>query len=90
MGIIDILFNPLFQFHNGTIKTQLDEIADTISTNFNSIMVQLKLIFPVVLLIVVIYFNSIMVQLKRLRRSDINRLNEFQFHNGTIKTHRHL
>ena len=55
---------PLFQFHNGTIKTLRSAFSCIGLGNFNSIMVQLKLGDMIVSAKSVSYFNSIMVQLK--------------------------
>ena len=58
-----------FQFHNGTIKTQVRvDNHDILANNFNSIMVQLKREIPVTNLESFSHFNSIMVQLKQQGR----------------------
>ena len=59
-------------------------------TDFNSMMVQLKQSNRNRYHLPQPYFNSMMVQLKRNSQVIINRCIRFQFHDGTIKTHRHL
>ena len=59
-------------------------------SDFNSIMVQLKLTNEEGGIKTVQYFNSIMVQLKHVDVIVDGHFTIFQFHNGTIKTHQHL
>ena len=54
-------------------------------------MVQLKQTDAEHLHLIYIDFNSMMVQLKLITIERCTKiLNRFQFHDGTIKTHRHL
>ena len=54
---------------------------------FNSIKVQLKLLYLVHLLTILLNFNSIKVQLKLMRYANYPKdIVTFQFHKGTIKT----
>ena len=57
-----------FQFHYGTIKSQISSHIAFYKNHFNSTMVRLKDRRFVWLLIRIIYFNSTMVRLKVARR----------------------
>ena len=80
-------FDEQFQFHNGTIKSHKRHSNDEFPKNFNSIMVRLK---DEGVILAEFFnkanFNSIMVRLKGLINNiSILSLQQFQFHNGTIK-----
>ena len=56
-----------FQFHNGTIKTKNGHLHQHHQMDFNSIMVQLKLVGTHLLQWHIMNFNSIVVQLKLIK-----------------------
>ena len=62
----------LFQFHKGTIKTLLLPLCSSLSTNFNSIKVRLKLQGGTMGAPSPRHFNSIKVRLKRNNQGNIN------------------
>ena len=80
----------LFQFHDGTIKTVFSICLEIHFIYFNSMMVQLKLTLWISDIEYNWDFNSMMVQLKHGADYDTGVSDQFQFHDGTIKTHRHL
>ena len=75
-----------FQFHKGTIKTDISLRWWRTPPYFNSIKVQLKQQRAANIDSMGTNFNSIKVQLKRLRTSSVSCCIRFQFHKGTIKT----
>ena len=56
--------SALFQFHNGTIKTEFSQILNLHHSSFNSITVQLRLRMLLLHILVFRRFNSITVQLR--------------------------
>ena len=64
LDYIAITLIDVFQFHYGTIKSQMIHPINSIFTNFNSTMVRLKDFRIVVHLLLQHYFNSTMVRLK--------------------------
>ena len=80
------LSTMVFQFHKGTIKTDVGGHIPHNVRNFNSIKVQLKQLIYFLIQFVNLNFNSIKVQLKLLHRLEVAVVTQFQFHKGTIKT----
>ena len=54
----------LFQFHIGAIKRRMREAQNDVGSNFNSILVRLKVKRIFSSLSFILYFNSILVRLK--------------------------
>ena len=75
-----------FQFHKGTIKTQVTTTADTLSSKFQFHKGTIKTQLADLLSQILQNFNSIKVRLKRQAGSVPRFLHVFQFHKGTIKT----
>ena len=83
-----ILFCTPFQFHKGTIKTDVPRSGRSQQAYFNSIKVQLKPIIVYTSDQGFYNFNSIKVQLKLGCGVLHSGPRKFQFHKGTIKTER--
>ena len=79
----------IFQFHYGTIKSGSFQLILIYCVNFNSTMVRLKAQADALIRESNAYFNSTMVRLKGLSFHAHNARVLFQFHYGTIKSHRH-
>ena len=75
-----------FQFHKGTIKTNVCVFDGTASLHFNSIKVRLKHDDTSVVFLYSHHFNSIKVRLKHFMGMSKENPLKFQFHKGTIKT----
>ena len=78
--------NEGFQFHKGTIRTNIGFSASLSLANFNSIKVQLEQYINKHYNKRHIYFNSIKVQLEQVRQFSVSAKYLFQFHKGTIRT----
>ena len=74
-----------FQFHNGTIKPSEKANEEVLKTCFNSTTVQLSPSVPGACVFLHTCFNSTTVQLSPRLTQEKSPINEFQFHNGTIK-----
>ena len=75
-----------FQFHEGPIKTSPDFVHGIRKACFNSMKVRLKPAPCKDLYLIGIRFNSMKVRLKHKNREFRDIANEFQFHEGPIKT----
>ena len=78
----------LFQFHKGTIRTWPHGTSIEDDENFNSIKVQLELLVKSFSKLSIADFNSIKVQLERGEEIERAKQVAFQFHKGTIRTHK--
>ena len=77
-----------FQFHKGTIKTNVCVFDGTASLHFNSIKVRLKLIKVLIYALGLIFqFHKGTIKTKFPKRDKSGAV-VFQFHKGTIKTTR--
>ena len=86
MPEIKVHASALFQFHNGSIKSQTIIAAFELGRrSFNSTMVRLKVAIGQSNSSEHVSFNSTMVRLKVQLSLTQGRIYQFQFHNGSIK-----
>ena len=78
--------NQSFQFHEGPIKTDWNAEYISPETRFNSMKVRLKLSPITIFFSIILCFNSMKVRLKRGGKFDFVVREQFQFHEGPIKT----